>query len=116
MKAKDKLAAARLMAVEKMKYFRTAILGLVPKETPGLGTFGVTKNGVMLWDPECLDRWSVEETAAVLVHEVSHLLRNHARRCEAMGAEHMPWNAAGDLEINDDLQEIGLPLPGVRFQ
>lgn len=112
MRSRDKLAAARLLACERMPYFRTAVLGLVPKELPGLGRFGVTKNGVLMWDADCLDRWTVEETGAVLIHEISHLLRGHADRCERMGAEHDLWNIAGDLEINDDLLAAKLPLPG----
>ncbi len=112
MTPKDKLAAARLKAAQAMPYFRAAITGLVPKEAPGLGTFGVTKHGVMLWDPACLERWSVDETATVLVHEVSHLLRDHNGRCERIAGEHQMWNIAGDLEINDDIVAAGMTLPG----
>lgn len=111
MRSRDKLAAARLMAVQAMPYFRAAMLTLVPKKTPGLGTFGVTKNGVLLWDPAALERWSVEETAGVLVHEISHLLRDHNGRHERMAAEPELWNIAGDLEINDDLAKTKLRLP-----
>lgn len=116
MNTRDKLAAARLMAAQKMPYFRTAILGMVPKQAPGLGTFGTTKTGVMLWDPAVAEVWSVEEIAAVLVHEVSHLLRRHNDRRERLQADPMMWNHAADEEINDDLEHAGLKLPTKPFE
>src|SRR5262249_27353661 len=63
------------------------------------------------------DTWvathTVEENASLLIHEVSHLLRDHEARKKAAGArDHRRWNTASDCEINDDLQQEGLPLPG----
>ena len=63
------------------------------------------------------DAWlaahTVEENAALLIHEVSHLLRDHeGRKTQAGIRDHRRWNTAGDCEINDDLQAEGLPLPG----
>ena len=56
---------------------------------------------------------SVEENASLLIHEVSHLLRDHEGRKKAAGIrDHRRWNTAGDCEINDDLHAEGLPLPG----
>ena len=55
---------------------------------------------------------SVEENAAVLIHEVSHLLREHdARKHAAAVKDETLWNTAADCEINDDLVAEGLPLP-----
>lgn len=115
MNPKDKLAAGRLMAGSKFKYFRSAILSMVPKEAPGLGTFGTTKDGVMFWDPAMAAIWSVDELAAVVIHEVSHLLRNHDARCTRIHAEKARWNQAADDEINDDLEDAGLHLPKKPF-
>lgn len=111
MNPKDKLAASRLMARERMPYMRAAIMALIPREVKGLGTFGVAKNGVMLWDPAALERWSVEEAAGVVVHEALHLLRAHSDRAEAMKADPTIWNCAADLEINDDLIAARMKLP-----
>ena len=63
------------------------------------------------------DAWvathTVEENAALLIHEVSHLLRDHeARKKAAASGTTGCWNTAGDCEINDDLHAEGLPLPG----
>lgn len=99
---KTKLAAGRLMAVNKLPYFRAAIMGMIPHEAPGLGTFAVTDNAVFLWDQEACKRWTVNQIAAVIVHEVSHLMRNHGKRCKCHGADADIWNLAADAEINDD--------------
>jgi predicted metal-dependent peptidase len=56
---------------------------------------------------------TVEENATLLIHEVSHLLRNHdGRKRDAAVRDDRRWNTAGDCEINDDLHAEGLPLPG----
>jgi len=55
----------------------------------------------------------VEENASLLIHEVSHLVRDHdARRKNAGVTDARRWNTAADCEINDDLDHEGLPLPG----
>jgi predicted metal-dependent peptidase len=111
MQANDKLAAARLLAVTKMPYFKAAILGMVPVKVHGLGTIGVTRKGVMVWDPKALDAWTTEQTAGVLIHEAMHLLRLHADRFDKIKGDAQLWNIAADCEINDDLQAARLPLP-----
>lgn len=111
MRAHDVLATARMIVVRKAPYFASALLALVPREAPGLGTFGVTERMVMLWDPAFAEAHTPEEIAAVLVHELGHPLRVHPARCRALGAEPRLFNVAGDLEINDDVEEMGLKLP-----
>lgn len=110
------LAAARFYAIEKAPYFAQALLALQPHEVEDgtlspTGTFGVTAKGVLLYEPAALRRWSTPEAGSVLIHEVLHWIRDHAGRREAMLAEPKLWNAAGDLEINDDLKAMSLPLP-----
>lgn len=102
----DKLATARLAARQQFPYFAAALLSLVPKEAPGLGTFGVSEDLILAFDPEAINRWPLEETVATLVHEIGHVLRDHAKRCKAAGFEPRLWNTAGDAEINDDLVPI----------
>lgn len=104
---RDKFAAARLLVREKAPYVQAALFGLVVKEAPGLGTFGVTANGILMIDYEAVRPWSVEETAAALFHEVWHVLRDHHGRGQACGANPTLFNYAGDAEINDDLREGG---------
>lgn len=128
----NKLAAGRLVACNKMPYFRTVIMSLIPRETPGLGTFGVTERHVLLWDPAVVERWTVEEIAGVMLHEIGHVLKDHTKRARMLGIDprvlHDPatddqaaldvmekahhWNCAGDAEINDDLRAAHIKLPG----
>lgn len=109
MDALGKLSAARLMARRNAPYFGAALFGLVPREAPGLGTVGVTATMVMMYDPATVEKWSTKEIAAVLVHEISHVLRGHHRR-GAIGDAFL-WNVAGDLAINPDLAKGGWQLP-----
>lgn len=122
----SKLATARLSAMRGAPYLTQAVFALIPYPAPGLGTLGVTEKGIMLYDPEIVEKLSVEELGALLLHEVSHYLRDHMGRCKTVRAHPMLWNLAADAEINDDLVQIcdghggkgwpnfpsGDPLPG----
>ncbi len=110
---RDKIAAARMKAKTYMPYFIAALLKLVPREQPGLGTVAVTDRAVLLYDPMILTYWTVDETAVALIHEIMHLLRDHSPRCTRMGAEPKLWNIAADMEINDDIVAAKLKLPNV---
>ncbi len=66
-------------------------------------------------DPECFNRWSVPEAGSVLIHEVHHLLRDHSSRAELIAKDSFDrgrFNVAGDIEINDDLENLDLPAGG----
>lgn len=112
MTPREKLAAGRLMAKERATYFRAALFALIPREMPGLGTVAVTEHGILMWDPQALSQWTVPQIAGALIHEVGHLLRDHAARGRKMApTDPRGWNMAGDAEINDDLKEGGWELP-----
>ena len=107
------LAAARLLALDRMPYLASALFEVVPVRTPGLGTFAVDAAWRLYLDPDVLHAWDVEEVAGVLLHEVGHLLRDHHRRHTERPVHHpFAWNLAADAEINDDLVAAGVPLPG----
>jgi predicted metal-dependent peptidase len=52
-------------------------------------------------------------SGGVLAHEISHLVRAHAERADALGPDydHQRWNLATDAAVNDDLLAAGVPLP-----
>jgi len=107
---------ARLVATERMPYFMHALFAAPPVAAPGLGTFAVDAHWRLYADPKLLigpDAWDATTAGAVLLHEVGHLLRDHAPRAQALPAPyvHLAWNLAGDAEINDDLLAAGVPLP-----
>ncbi len=104
-------AAGRIKACHLMPYFSSAVMGLVPYAVEGFGTLGVSARAVLIWDPELSKKWTVEQLAWVLLHEVGHYLREHAARRERAAADPLLWNLAGDAEINDDLIAAGAKFP-----
>ena len=107
------LQAARVRAAHQRSYFAPALFNLIPVETTLIGSMAVDSYWRLYYNASWVSTHSVEENATLLIHEVSHLLRNHEERKRASGIKDpRRWNTAGDCEINDDLQAEGLPLPG----
>ena len=109
-----KLSAARLWSAHRFPYFASGLFAMAPVATPGIGTFAVDRRWRLYVDPEVVSRWSVPQLGAVLVHELCHLLRDHARRANQIGVgeeRYEEWNIAADCEINDDLLSAGLAFP-----
>ena len=108
------LAAARLRAARQQTYLASALFALVPVDSPGHGTFSVDGYWRLYVDMEQARAWGVESTAAVLLHEVHHLVRGHherAARAQVAPHERELWNYVADAAINDDLVAERLPLP-----
>lgn len=107
-----------MAAIDAMPYFASALLAMTPVAAAGLGTLGVDPHWRVYIDPDHLTGgqrgWSVPEVGAVMLHEIGHLLRDHAGRAAAVPAplDQYHWNVAGDAEINDDLIAAGVTLPG----
>ena len=106
------LQAARVRASYQRAYFAPALFSLVPVKTDQIASMAVDARWRLYYNDAWVAKHSVEENAAVLIHEVSHLLRDHEARKHAAGvADERLWNTAADCEINDDLLAEGLPLP-----
>lgn len=103
------LQAARLRLVKERPYLASAAWALQPVERPGLGTMAVDMWWRLYYDPAVTSRWTVEELAGVLYHEIAHLLRDHASRMKDF--DRIAANIAADAEINDDLLAEGVKLP-----
>jgi predicted metal-dependent peptidase len=107
------LQAARVRAAYQRSYFAPALFSLVPVATDLIGSMAVDSQWRLYYNDAWLTTHTVEENATLLIHEVSHLLRDHeARKTQAGVKDPRLWNTAGDCEINDDLDAEGLPLPG----
>ena len=113
-KIPEALAAARLRAASDRPYLSAAMWSLVPVAKPPelVPTMAVDQYWRLYYNPEQLVKWSVEETAGVIVHEVNHCLRDHADRAKELGVVRVPWQFGTDAEINDDLVAEGVTLPG----
>ena len=96
-------------AIEQYPYFARgfAAMTLIEKTVliNGRPTFGVDKYWRLYWSKEALDNFKYGVTA-VLRHELEHLLREHSDRIGSRFARQ--WNWAADLEINDDIKDIGV--------
>lgn len=106
-------SAARIKATRMRPYFSSCILALLPIRK-SIDTMGVDKYGRLYYDPDKIEEWGVEPSAAVIIHECAHVLRHHSKRAEIQGVDrltHSIWNTAADMAINDDLEEERLPLP-----
>lgn len=114
-----KLFAARLQAARARPYLATALYALHIVESREARTMGVDRYWRCYISPAFVDYTPVEELASVLVHEVSHLLRDHHRRSDRFAREHeltgpaerLRMNIAADAEINDDAFGDGLVEP-----
>jgi predicted metal-dependent peptidase len=118
-----RLPAARLKAAEALPYFAGGVNDLVPHEMPGRGSISVTAGGVLCYDPEVLAQWTALEAGTVLIHEYCHVFSRHMQRFEELLRRGVAqeckedrdlWNQAADCEINDNLEEAGLPLPNIN--
>ncbi|MBF6060019.1 hypothetical protein IU500_00115 [Nocardia terpenica] len=115
----DKLFTARLLAVRARPYLATALYALHLVESRRVPTMGVDRYWRCYVSPAFVDRTSVEELASILVHEISHLLRDHHGRSDRFAREHnltgpgerLRMNIAADAEINDDAYGDGLVRP-----
>jgi predicted metal-dependent peptidase len=106
------LQAARVRASYQRAYFAPALFNLIPVRTDQIASMAVDSHWRLYYNDEWVAAHTVEENAAVLIHEVSHLLREHDARKQAASVKNGTlWNTATDCEINDDLVAEGLPLP-----
>jgi len=110
-----KLAAARLRAAGLQPFLAVALYALTPVPDCSRQTFAVDEQWRLFVSPRKLREWTVLQAAGVLLHEVSHVVRDHAGRARtaivADEAASQLWNIAADAEINDDLLEADVELP-----
>lgn len=114
------LAAARLWAANRFPYLATALFAATVVEREGLGGDGVAVDDRwrLYVEPGRANAWSVGELGALLIHHTGHLVRDHAGRAETLGitaATASSWSTVADAELNDDLVDAGLTMPGVAI-
>jgi predicted metal-dependent peptidase len=110
-----KLAAARLRAAGMQPFLAMALYAMSPVLDQNRETFAVDERWRLYVHPGKLREWTVPQVAGVLLHEVGHLVRDHAGRAKAAlvttEAAALRWNIAADAEINDDLVDADIELP-----
>lgn len=105
-----KLQAAIYALSRNYSYINHVLLNVSFQECEGLGTFGVDKHWRCIFDPAKVEEWDIEIIKGVLFHEMNHLLRDHPHRGENY-EDRLKFNIAGDMEINPDIDALGLKLP-----
>ena len=118
---KLRLNAAVTRALQHMPYLGMAMYSMIRIPSPGLGTFATDKYWRFYYDPVKVMEWTPDEIAGVLLHEVSHCIRDHCGRFEAMNepvARNRIFNIAGDALINENLRDcsISLPVEGIYIK
>jgi predicted metal-dependent peptidase len=130
---RQRWAAARVWAAHQAPYLATAVLALDPvvvrrqegSPAPDLRAFPADQAWHVYIDPDVLAGAQPPQIGFWLVHQVTHLLRQHAVRfpgrdlprnqdrppLAAQTPDQRRWNQAGDAEINDDLNAGELELP-----
>ncbi|UGT64306.1 DUF2201 family putative metallopeptidase [Nocardia asteroides] len=114
-----KLYSARLLAAQARPYLATVLYALHLVESRRVPTMGVDRYWRCYVSPAFIERTPIPELASVLVHEVSHLIRDHHGRSDRFArahdlsgpAERLRMNIAADAEINDDAFGDGLIEP-----
>ena len=92
------LQAARVRASYQRAYFAPALFNLIPVKTDMIASMAVDSRWRLYYNDDWLASHTVEENAAVLIHEVSHLLREHeARKNAAAVRDIVLWNTADGL-------------------
>lgn len=107
------LRAARLWITLNRPYYSRALFACPVVPTDELPTMAIDERWRIYVNSEFVESRTVEQTAAVLIHELNHGLRSHADRARNLdvgpGVVDV-WNYAADCEINDDLAEDGLDV------
>ncbi len=81
------LQAARVRASYQRAYFAPALFNMIPVQTDQIASMAVDAHWRLYYNDAWLASHTVEENAAVLIHEVSHLLRDHGARKQAAAVQ-----------------------------
>ncbi len=115
----SKLRLARAYCAERLIWFSPALYQCKIFLNETIAVAAIDLNYNIYFNPkvvqEIIDKSkNLEDTVSQLgfiwVHEISHLLRDHADRATELAARPELWNVATDLEINDS-QWKGLKIP-----
>ena len=104
------IAALKRKMLVKYPFFGSVVASVGYKENKDISTAG-TDGEIIYYNPEYLEKLSVEEQTFIFAHEVCHIAFNHILRSE--GKDHELWNIATDGVINQFLKRDGLKMaPG----
>lgn len=104
------LRLARAYAAKHLPWFAPALFRCRMVVTPAVPVAAIDIHYNVYWNPDAVQlmvnstaerKRALEELAFIWIHEICHVLREHAARARNLTAEPVRWNCAADLEIND---------------
>jgi len=120
--ARLRVMAARIVAQSRWPYLSTLLFNLKIVESQQVGTLAVDEGWRMYYSPEFVMEQTPEALATMVLHEALHCVNQHGPRFRALAqpAElHVAWNSAGDVGINQVLDDAHMPWGGfepLRFK
>jgi predicted metal-dependent peptidase len=123
MELPEAIQTARLALVSKRPYLASIIWSLIPvkrTDESGLDTMAVDAYGRWYINIDRVSQWPIGEIILGLIHEINHLLRRHHDRMITFSDWIGPGgvtlsNIAGDLEINDGLEDEAKSFNGSKL-
>jgi predicted metal-dependent peptidase len=104
---RQKVAAARVWAAQKMPYLASALFAAQIKPAAESRTVAIDRYWNVHADPVVVDDLPAPELGRLLLHLIAHLLRDHAGRADDVSpSSGEQWNRCADAEVNDDLPEV----------
>lgn len=119
MDVENSIRLSRAYAAKELPWFSPALYRCRIVLTEQVSVAAIDKNFNIYWNPKTAAlilnsttnmKHALSELGFIWIHEISHVLREHFRRTEHIGAKQTKWNYAADLEINDSAWE-GLAAP-----
>lgn len=110
--AKRLLEKARAFIVLDYPFFATIMLKHPMVARFDIPTLAVSAKGTIYYNPAFVAQQSTEQIVWAICHEVLHYASGHAIRRGQR--DHKKWNYAGDMWINDTLNDsgVGQKIPG----
>ena len=104
------IAALKRKMLVKYPFFGSVVASVDYKENKDIPTAG-TDGETIYYNPEYLEKLSIDEQTFIFAHEVCHIAFNHILRSDGKDPE--LWNIATDGVINQFLKRDGLKMaPG----
>jgi predicted metal-dependent peptidase len=115
-----KLDKAKVAIVTQHPFFASILLKRKLIEDITIPTAAVDQRGQIYYNPDFIEKLTVDQAVFLLAHEVGHVIGQHASRRGARQAKR--WNMAGDAWINDMLKDAkigdfiagGVDMPGSK--
>ncbi len=108
------LRAARYWITANRPYYARALFACRMLITTSVDTMTIDRQWRIYANPEYVLSIDVGRLAGLMIHNLNHGIREHAKRGEVLSFEARlgnVWTVSCDCEIDDDLAEDGLTLP-----